>query len=388
MESWSEPFSNYFTIRIFLDTNILSFYIDKDYESLNRALEILADSPFAVLLSSEAVLLELANVRKRLHHIQAIKNKFPKEVDNKPKNNSFTFRIAQFFITLGRTHSTTSMDIKKIYETIKRSEDCAELPYLDIKVDVKNKVLQEINDLKRDPKIEYDNNKFHAEMYEKSVEICLSSTISRHDSLVLISALLPEILNPETHILILTKDKDFTTAFRDFGLETTLNNLGLIKPNIERITSLSLTTGIQTQIDLTNIKTENHINNFWVKKLIELILQKNKSLFLGYTYVPDDLSTSPANCVDFKLQANTPLNNNANLTIISRNLDFVYNVKVPIEEFWNNSRINTYPFIHNEVRNISFIAFDYGANDSVVPTNPLIISRLRENGHLVFLQPE
>ena len=388
MESWSEPFSNYFTIRIFLDTNILSFYIDKDYESLNRALEILADSPFAVLLSSEAVLLELANVRKRLHHIQAIKNKFPKEVDNKPKNNSFTFRIAQFFITLGRTQSTTSMDIKKIYETIKRSEDCAELPYLDIKVDVKNKVLQEINNLKRDPKIEYDNNKFHAEMYEKSAEICLSSTISRHDSLVLISALLPEILKPETHILILTKDKDFTTAFRDFDLEATLNNLGLIKPNIERITSLSLTSGRQTQLDLTNPQTEARMNDFWVKKLIELILQKNKSLFLGYTYVPYVLSGSPANCVDFKLQANTPLSNNSNLTFISRNLDFVYNVKIPIKEFWNYDPIKSYPFISEKVSEISFTSFDYGENDSEVPTKPEIISRLRENGHLVFLQPE
>lgn len=387
MESWSEPFSNYFTIRIFLDTNILSFYIDKDYASLNRALEILADSDFAVLLSSEAVLLELANVRKRFHHIQAVKSKFPKEVDNKPKNNSITFRIAQFFITLGRTNLSPSMDIKKISETIKKSEDCAELPYLDIKDDIKIKVLQEINDLKRDPKIEYDNNKFHAEMYEKSAEICLSSTISRHDSLVLISALLPEILKPETHILILTKDKDFTMAFKDFGLEETLKNLGLVKPIIERITSLSLTTGKQTQIDLTNIQIEEDISNFWIKKLIELILQKNKSLFLGYTYVPSDLSTSPANCVDFKLQANTPLNNNANLTIISRNLDFVYNVKVPITEFWNNSRINTYSFIHNEIRNISFTSFDY-EGDIEVPTKPKIITRLRENGHLVFLQPE
>jgi hypothetical protein len=111
-------------------------------------------------------------------------------------------------------------------------------------------------------------------------------------------------------------------------------------------------------------------------------------MFLGYTYVPDDLSTSPANCVDFKLQANTSLNNNAYLTIIGRNLDFVYNVKVPIQEFWNNSRIQTYPFNHNETRNISFTSFDYDENDNVIPTNPEIINRLRENGHLVFLQPD
>jgi hypothetical protein len=51
--------------------------------------------------------------------------------------------------------------------------------------------------------------------------------------------------------------------------------------------------------------------------------------------------------------------NEVNLTIISKNLDFVYNVKVPIKEFWNNAPIETYPFINEEIRNIAFASLDY-----------------------------
>ncbi len=389
MESWSEPIPSDFTIRIFLDTNILNFYIDKEYESLNRTLEILAESPFTVLLCSDAVLLELANVRKRLHHIKAVENKFATAMTSKKFKDRVPRSLQRILklISPSLLPLSNTLDIEKIYKEIKRTEDCRELPYKEIKDDVKTKVRNEINDLKRDPKIQYDNNKFHEKMFEKSFEICLSSTISRHDSLVLISALLPEIRKRESHILILTKDKDFTTAFRDFDLKSILENLELIKPNIERITSLFLASGIRTHLDLTRTNTDEHIYNFWTKKLIELILEKNKEIFLGYTYVPNDLRASPDNCVDFKLQANTPLENDINLTIISRDLDFVYNVKVPVKEFWNNSPITKYPFTHNDVRNISFKSLDFDG-DNKVPTKPEIICRLRENGHFVFVQPE
>jgi predicted nuclease of predicted toxin-antitoxin system len=41
---------------------------------------------------------------------------------------------------------------------------------------------------------------------------------------MLISALLPERENPETQIILLTKDKDFVDAFRNFELETILGH--------------------------------------------------------------------------------------------------------------------------------------------------------------------
>lgn len=141
-----------------------------------------------------------------------------------------------------------------------------------------------------------------------------------------------------------------------------------------------------THLDLTNPFHEKRVEAFWIEKIKQLIIQKNPQLFLGYTYVPRDLTGSPDNCVDFKLNAATPLDKNLTLTIISRSLDFVYNVKVAVNDFWNNQSIESYPFENPEIRNISFRSFDYDG-DNIIPTSADIIRRLREPEHLVFINP-
>lgn len=362
MEPWSEPIpTNNFIIKFFLDTMILSFCLDNKYVCLNKTISFLLKSEFAAVISSEIVLLELASLRKRLFYLQAIKTKFP-----------------QIF-------KDGSSDLIKLEKIVMSYGDYSKLPYNDVKDKIKEVVLNEINVLRTStPKIEFDSNTFHNNIYEYTANLILSSNISRADGMVLISALLPAPEEPEEHLYLITKDRDFVNECNAVDLESTLNNLGLIKPEIERITSLVLSNG--THLDLTNSFHENRVEAFWIEKIKELLVQKNPNLFLGYTYVPHNLVGSPANCVDFKLNADTPLNKNLTLLIISNSLDFVYNVKVPVSDFWNNKSIENYPFKSNEVKNISFCALDYDGDD-IVQTNSSIISRLREPGHLVFTNP-
>jgi predicted nucleic acid-binding protein len=125
METWSEPIAGNFTIRIFLDTNVLCFYIDKTYTGVNRALEFLGNSDFAVLLSSESVLLELANLRKRTHHLKCIEESFPEDVAN------------------------GNIKLDEVYKILRNEEDFDKLPYVNIVNEVKPKVFKEINDFKK-----------------------------------------------------------------------------------------------------------------------------------------------------------------------------------------------------------------------------------------------
>lgn len=361
MEPWSELPSSHFVIKVFLDTNILCFYLDKSYPPLDRTLELLSNSSFITLVSSEIALLELAGVRKRQLYLNSILNRFP-----------------------GR-FTPGSVELQELDRDLKACQDFPDLSYAHVREEVAEAVLHEINDLKTsDLKIDFDSNTFHNNLYEVTARLILSCNISRSDGLVLISSLLPAPEEPETHLYLLTKDKDFVAEFENFDLETILGNLGLIKPKIERITSVSLRNG--TEISLTNPAQLGNVDQFWREKIKELIVQKNEHLFLGYTHIPYDLTTSPNNCVDFRLKPNTPLAQNLTLTIISNSLDFVYNVKVPVSDFWNNTSINNYPFVNPEVRNISFCSFDYDG-DNIVQTSPEIIRRLRETGHLVFVNP-
>ncbi|HEY4061200.1 MAG TPA: hypothetical protein VGM30_04830 [Puia sp.] len=358
MEPWSDlPVINDFKIKIYLDTNILSFILDGIYSGVTTSIQILGQSEFVDLVSSRYVIFELAGIRKKEH--------FLREVLKTQTGN-------------GTTNLSSLLKYKDDYSS-------SSVEFSAIKGLIKQKVEQEIETIVNTHYIDYKANFLHDGLLEPTVEICLSSKISKEDSLVMISALLPEKQKPEGNVCMLTKDQQFTTAFAEHDLEPILQNFSLTAPNIEHIKGISLLDG--TNVNLTNQADDARLSTFWINKIKEMILGKNTHLYLGKTFTPNSLNLPP-NCICFKLKENTNLPNNINLTFISKSLDFIYTIKLVVKEFWNNSAIHNYPFISTQLTNISFLGLDFDNANNPTPISANIVSRLREQDHLVFIHPD
>ena len=169
-------------------------------------------------------------------------------------------------------------------------------------------------------------------------------------------------------------------------MQPILQSFSLNEPEVEHIKGISLADG--TNVNLTHAGDDSRLPAFWIEKIKEIIVLRNKHLFLGKTMTPHSPGKLPSNCVCFKLNPNTALPNNIVLTFISSQLDFIYSTKVSINDFWNNASIGSYPFSSTTVTNISFLATDTDINKDPVLVPANIIARLREDNHLVFIHPD
>jgi hypothetical protein len=362
MEPWSEELPADFLARLFLDTNILCYYVDADFPSLNRSLDLLFKSPFVSLLSSQAVLLELASLRKRLLYFRRVLHYFP------------------------GTYSAGTAITQKLWLKINRYQNCPELLYRAVRDDVKRAVLAEINELREScPQIDFEYSRYHEGLYEPAANLVLSSNFSRHDSLVFISALLPAHMQPENGLYFTTRDGDLITLTGDAELGQLCLELGLNKPLAERITSLRAATG--GTVNLTLPMTDAQLESFWKAKIIELLLFKNQDYYLGTTFAPHSPAGWPANAIPLKLAKGRSLIAGASLLVIGKDLDFVYNIKVPVDEYHQSGTPVVLPFTAAKVTNLSFLSFDFDGV-SIVPTPHAIVDRLRDGEHYVFVNPD
>jgi hypothetical protein len=358
MQTWSDqPVSN-FKVKFYLDTNILSYILDNTYSGVTDTIKILGQLPFVDLVSSRFVVFELAGIRKREHYLREM-----------VKTQSGT----------GTLNMSSLLKYKDGYSA-------PELEFSLIKDQIKQKVEQELQTIVNIHYIDYKGNTLHDELLEPTVELCLSSKISKEDSLVLVSALLPVKQKPESDVSLITKDKQFSEAYDEFQLQPFLNSYTLCKPDVEYIKGIALADG--TNVNLTHPSDDARLPGFWVEKIKEMLIKKNAHLFLGKTFPPHSPGNLPPHCICFKLNANTNLPNNIIVTFISKTLDFIYSIRISVKDFWNTTSIKAYPFVANQVVNISFLAFDADANNEPIPIPANIVSTLREDGHLVFIHPD
>jgi len=358
MQPWSDlPVISDFKIKFYLDTNILSYILDNTYTGITTSIQLLGQCEFSDLVSSRFVIFELAGIRKKEHFLREALN-----------IQSGT----------GTTNLSSLLKYKDEYSS-------SAVDFSLIKDQIKLKVEQEIDNIINTYFIDYKGNLLHDELLEPTVEICLSSKISKEDSLVLVSALLPERHKPEEKICLITKDKQFTKAFSEFNLEPILQAFSLNKPSVEHIDGIGLSDG--ANVNLTNQADDIRLPGFWIDKIKEMILEKSRRLFLGKTFVPHSQNL-PANCICFRLNPNTHLPNNISLTFISDALDFIYSIKIAIPEFWHSGAITQYPFQSPTAQNISFLGYETDVNNVPIPIPANIMARLREANHLVFIHPD
>lgn len=359
MESWSTlPVREEFRIKFYLDTNILAYLVDNTYSGLTNVMGYLKNSQFVDIVSSKYVIFEFVDIRKREHYLREVVKKATAE---------------------GREINYSSL-LKYKYEKYA----VPEIKFEDVQVNIKTAVENDLQKITRDFGIVYSANLLHDGLLPPTFEINLSSKISREDSLVLTSAVWADAEKKEKHVLIASNDGQFCKDYESASLGSVFSNHGLIPPNIERVDDIKLLNG--TKVNLTDRNDDIKLQAFLPDKVKELIIEKNKSIFLGKTIRPGN-SNPFSNCVCFSLVPNMRLNRGIYITIIGNSLDFVYSTSLPIEDFWDQVSITTYPF-HNTIPvDISFKLLDDGAGNATA-TPPGILNRLRETGNLVFINPD
>ena len=304
-----------FKIPIYLDTNILVNYIDNTYPLLNESIFFLQTCPFVELRSSHYVKFEFVEVRKIILFSMKVRGTLP------PKEERY--KIKQTWLLDGHDYSEYSNDIE-------------------------SQVMEELMTISDNLNIVFDDHVLHEKLIVPTSELVLRTKLSREDSLVLTSSVTPQKDQYLNYVVILTLDKQFYTAA--CAIKSDIIKLfshpqaGV--PQIMNAHNIQCKSG-GTVYDLTrkdgNFKEEVHC--IWRNIILELIKDKNKNNFAGYTYHFGDRGDS-AKCVYFVLsQEQNTLIKSSSLCIIHPSLTSQVIVSVPENEFyWNNDKIiNTFP---------------------------------------------
>lgn len=348
---------NRYSINLFLDTNILVDFLDGTFPNLNNSIKHLISSEFVSLKSSHYVIYELIEVRKREHFLREV-------VEKRLKDKVSISRL---------------VGSKGIWEfdTVK---------YNDHKEDIKKKILLEKEKLTNDFSIDWEHNLLHEDLLKPTLDLCLDTTISREDSLVLLSCTYPNKDEKEKQVVLLTRDRLFSKGFNDADISTVFNEYELVIPEVINTGGVECKIKQNEDIPLkinhySGALAEEQIKQFWTQKLKELIIEKNSDTFLGYTYVHKG-----DKCVFFELGEGKLLNKNIGLTIIGQNLDFIYFTRI-IPEFWSFNKIENYPFRKDDEKSpISFIPYDTDENGEIIDfRDTQLLAKMKEKGNLVFI---
>jgi len=359
METWSDlPVRERFRVKFYLDTNILAYLVDNTYSGLTTTMNYLRVSEFADLVSSKYVIFEFVGIRKREHYLQ--------KVLQKSKSAA------------GKVNISSLLKYKDNF-------NAPEVKFEDVQADIKAAVEAELQDITTNFGIDYSANILHDDLLKPTFDINLTSRISKEDSLVLASAVWSDASTKEKFVIIASNDKDFIDNYDTAILNTVFANHGLTPPEVEHLRDIKLKSG--TKVNLTDATDDVKLADFLPSKLKELIVEKNKSLYLGKTIPCGNGAAFPTDVVCFTLNPNTSLNSNIYLTIIGKDLDFIYSTKLPTSSFWNQTQIGAYPFQSAIETNISFRPMD-DVSGTPHPLVAAIISRLRESGNLVFINPD
>jgi hypothetical protein len=359
METWSDKPTSEFKIKIYLDTNILNFLLDITYPHLNEFIEKLKNSNFIDLVSSNFVILELTGVRKREHYFR----------------EAINFRNVH-----GEVNISSLLKYKERYKI-------PNFDFYSVQRDIEIKVNEDLKKIANDFEINYSSNKFHENLFSPAIEIILKTKISNQDGIVLISSVYPDDIIKENFLLLLSKDDEFTEICinADTNYKSVFSNQNLTKPLVENIQQIN---NHSNENSNRNLLQESANDEFVRNKILALIKLKNENRFLGTTAPCGNGPGVPEDIIGFILKEGKILKNDIYLTIIGKNLDFIYTTKIMINNFYNNTPITEYPFSSTTPQDITFKIKDKNAKDEIVPLDIAIINKLRETGNLVFSSPD
>lgn len=353
MEKWSAQLEK-FTINFFLDTNLLVYLVDETRPMLTAFIKALSETPVVGLYASEYVLSEFIGVRKQENYFQSVINKAHE--DGKKVNVSE-------FIKHNKSYEIPNYD------------------YDDLKDVVKQKVDDEIERVTREFGVVFLRNT-NKHLLGPMKEVCLSTKISKEDSLVLVSSLFEEngkiITKP---VVLLTNDGEFcrfANMSKDY-IGNVLADEGLLNPNVEHINTIGKVVNKKPYKNLT--QDIPNINIIVAEYLIACMKE-----FFGDYYIGDTLhvnfENAPAHTLGIDVKA-SELINGLYIAIISKDMDFIYCPNVQADFHHGTDSIGE-RFVPK--KKDSYVSFACDKEGVVVDDE--VFNRLNQAGNLVFIHPD
>lgn len=358
--------ADYLRIKVALDTQILAYLVDNTYPSITKFIKKLSESPFVDLVCSRFAIYEFIGIRKLEHYLRCL-------VDHTTKND-------------GKLNLSSAIKYKSEF-------DANELKYFEAYEKVKEEVEKELVCIYNDFGVEYEKVNIHNNLWKPHQDLVLSTKISKEDSLLMLSCIFPDILQREKHIVLLTNDNQFHQSLCGGEKEIELSDKifsenSLERPHLYHLKKIKLSN--DETINLTeNDIADERLETFTKKFIFEHIKEKNKDYYLGKIVACPTPLRGKLMC--FELQADK-LIDNIYVTVLSDNLDSVYNYNNKLKNFWNVNvnQIDKYPYIPNETlensKNISVEVFKDEQEKIHLDTDEY--NKISKVGSLVFIHPD
>jgi len=348
-----------FKVKIAIDTQVLAYLLDNTYPQLTQFFQCLFDCPFAEIVVSRFTTFEFIGVRKLEHYLRAI-------------------------------HAKTNENggIMGFSSVLKYKNDWSapELPYQDVINDIKQKVEEDLRKVNDDFGIIYSDG-IHDDLWGPHQDLVLSSKISKEDSLVLLSNILTPEGSKEDYIIFLTNDDQFyrasCTDLKMDEVDQVFTKHRLNRPQILKLAKVLCPINKKSIDLLKGRETEYEIKSFCKNFILENIRVKNSELLLG------KVMSCPAKMKGLLLcfhLLKDHLNDNLYISVVSKDLEFIYNHPVKLSGFHNIAAIQNYPYVPDEEetsRNISVRFTDEEGNS--LPDE--LYTQATTNGNLIFLHP-
>ncbi|MCR4828326.1 MAG: hypothetical protein K5864_02580 [Bacteroidales bacterium] len=300
-----------YKVHVYLDTNILVDYVEQNNRLLNDSLEYLSNCPFVILRSSHYVEFEFVEVRKRNEFYKCVKGNLP--------------------------CARTDMSFAKEWILDGKS-------YVDYKDKVTNAVEGDLKKIKNQLTIDFDDHVLHEKLIEPTKDVCLSTSISREDTLVMVSCVFPAPLNKLDFGVILSNDKQYKEAFENSKdtIEEILKSSGMSIPSFLNIKQLQSESGKTINL---NANTSIDINCLWNFIIKQLIIQKNYDNYLGETIIP---MKKLKNCIAiYNKNVDSTIYDSIGLIFIPDDLSRTISVEKNKNYWNNNNEIKKLPYINN-----------------------------------------
>ena len=354
MEKWSAELER-FKINFFLDTNILCYLIDDTYPTLTGFVKAVAEMPVVSLFASEYVLAELIEVRKKEDYYQ--------EVVRQSQKDGRYINISSFI-----THNKKYNIPHYSYEG-------------EIVEPVVTQVDKDIEKIVKDFGIVFDS-RFNNQMLAPMKEICLTTKISKEDSLVLVSSQFRDDKKVfPNKVILLTNDDDFekwsNTSKED--IEKVLKEKGLTMPYVENIRLMGKMFGDNsTHWDLRNDGDSPQIAREYVKNCLHKLFE---DYFIGVVSPGEKVTKAPKHTLFMKVKA-ASLYNNLYAIVLDKNLTFLYCPQNKADFYVDGKSISE-PFTPERGKDkVGFVC------EMREREGEDIFERLNKKGNMVFIHPD
>ncbi len=350
METWSAQLEK-FKINFFLDTNILCYLVDNTYPALTAFIKALKEMPVVQLYSSEYVLAELFEVRKK-------ENYFHEVLDRSKKDGKF-INISSF-IKYNKRYAIPDYEYKG---------DLAEA--------VKNKVNEDIERITNDFGISFENG-FNDKLLKPMKGVCLSTKISREDSLVLVSSVYKSSIEEVSErVVLLTGDKDFYdwAVESKNEIESVFNTSNT--PTIEHIKSIGNSIPGYTGGTKSLREKIDDVDELAVRYVKSCMMDTYKDSYIGKVVLKNSTG-APNNMIAVKSEVKLE-NKELYMVILSKSLSFVY-CPHPKSQLYHCGKPINVPFEPNGGNNIVTFVCDEKAKE--------IFDVVNKEDNLVFYHPD